>query len=35
MGEFIALYWKHIIVGLLVVLVIMLTYFDTIDRRRR
>ena len=35
MGEFIALHWRGIIVGLLVVFVIMLVYFKKVDSDRR
>ncbi len=35
MGEFIALHWIGIIVGLFVVFVIMLVYFNKVDRRRK
>lgn len=35
MGEFIAVYWKWIIVGLFVIFLIMLAYFKKVDDDRR
>ena len=35
MLEFIIMYWREIVVGLFVVFIIMLVYFNRIDKRRK